>query len=94
MNRAEAYAFIKSHEDLKATINSKGKNFTNFSTAMLAGYIDSYKLSKSQHKHATPVITEETKKTKDTSNNSLSRLIEVLGKKRILIAKEIEYILG
>lgn len=81
MNRKELYTKIN-ELGLSGKVKAcYGKNYTNCSDEQLLDIISSYK-----------VIKPEEIKGHKTPNDMVSRLVEVLRKKRILLQSEVQYI--
>lgn len=103
MNRTECYSFIKENGLSEWIKSESGKNYTNMSTTALLNFIavwesrnsipeisdeDIYNIAKSELE-----IEIEEEKPVDALT-VVSRLVQVLKNKRILIGSEIKYILG
>lgn len=102
MNRTECYSFIKENGLSEWIKSESGKNYTNMSTTALLDFIavwgsrnsisdvsdeDIYDID------APELKVEEEEKLVDALT-VVSRLVQVLKNKRILIGSEIKYILG
>lgn len=102
MNRTECYSFIKENGLSEWIKSESGKNYTNMSTTALLNFIAVWESRNSIFDisdediydiDAPELKVEEEEKPVDALT-VVSRLVQVLKNKRILIGSEIKYILG
>lgn len=102
MNRTECYSFIKENGLSEWIKSISGKNYTNMPTTALLDFIAAWESRNSIFDisdediydiNAPELEVEEEEKPVDALT-VVSRLVQVLKNKRILIGSEIKYILG
>lgn len=84
MTRKDCYDFIKKHNLSDEVKNKLGRHYTNVTTENLLNYVAS--------KTAKKVTKKNTKEDCmcNTIHNKFAKLVEILGKHRILLPSEID----
>lgn len=84
--RTDCYEFIKKNNLQEEVRNKLGRHFTNVSTANLLKFIES--------KQKTPSKKSAVKDKKESIDiySKFAKMVEILGKKRILLPSEIDAI--
>ena len=101
MNRKELYAKVKEYGLQDAILKKHGKNFTQCSNSDLESAVLAHQKGvaktvkapvKEETKKVAEPVKESTPKMKGSVESKFVKLVEILGKKRILLQSEVDAI--